>query len=333
MKLLRLHTTDPYRNLAVEEYLFYHATEDVFLLWQNDNTVVIGKNQNPYAELNLDFVRERGIRVARRITGGGAVYHDMGNVNFTFISPQAQQGGIDFAAFCRPIMKALEGFGVHVELSGRNDLLINGKKFSGNAQYASGGRVLHHGTLLYDSDLTVLSSALRPDEEKLHTKAIRSVSSRVTNLRPYLPEMAGTEALMSALFEAVGGEWMPLPDNAEIDALTERNQSHGWLFPERALLSRYSLTRKRRYPFGTVEISLDMERERVRELHIGGDFFGTSSIEELEAILRGKTRAEAEDRLASLNLGDYIHGMTDTDLIAQIFTANEKNERAGSAVK
>ncbi|MBQ2756928.1 MAG: lipoate--protein ligase [Clostridia bacterium] len=319
MKLLRLHTTDPYRNLAIEEYLFEHATEDTFLLWQNDRTVVIGKNQNPYVELDLDFIRSADIRVARRITGGGAVYHDMGNVNFTFISPVAKTGEIDFATYCAPMVKALKTLGAAVSLSGRNDLLLDGKKISGNAQHACGGRVLHHGTLLFDSDLTVLSRALRPDEEKLRAKAVRSVSSRVTNLRPYLPTVADTEDLMEALFSAVGGEWLPLPDNPEIDALAARNASQEWLFPERALLSRYALVRKKRYPFGTVEISLDMQGETVRDLHIGGDFFGTAPIAELEALLRHTDRGAARARLGSVCLESYIYGMNAQELLTQIF--------------
>ncbi|MBQ8340178.1 MAG: lipoate--protein ligase [Clostridia bacterium] len=322
MKLLRLHTTDPYRNLAVEEYLFRHATEEIFMLWQNDRTVVIGKNQNPYVELELDFIRAEGIRIARRITGGGAVYHDMGNVNFSFISPQGTNG-IDFATYCAPIVSALRGLGATVELSGRNDLLLAGKKVSGNAQHASDGRVLHHGTLLYDSDLTVLSRALRPDEEKLRAKAVRSVSSRVTNLRPYLPTVTDTETLMDALFAAMDGEWIPLPQDAEIDALTERNASQEWLFPQRELLSRYALVRKKRYSFGTVEIALDMEGEIVRELHIGGDFFGIASVEELCRLLRGTTRNEAAARLSNLQLDAYIHGMTAEELLAQIFSSND----------
>lgn len=324
MKLLRLYTTDPYYNLAVEEYLFSHAEEDVFMLWQNASTVVIGKNQNAYAELDLDAIRQRGITVARRITGGGAVYHDMGNVNFSFVSPHAGQEGIDFAAFCRPIVEALRELGVAAELSGRNDLLVEGKKFSGNAQHAANGRVLHHGTLLFDSDLEVLSAVLRPDEEKLRTKAIRSVSSRVTNLRPYLQGVEGTESLMEALFAAVGraygATWTDEPHDAEIDALCARNASQEWLFPDRAMLSRYSLVQRKRYPFGSVEISLEMDAERVRELNIGGDFFGSKPIATLEAMLLGCTRQAAAERLSAVNVSDWIFGMTADDLLSQIFT-------------
>lgn len=323
MKLLRLYTTDPYRNLAVEEYLFRHATEDIFMLWQNDRTVVIGKNQNPYAELDLEAVQEKGIRVSRRITGGGAVYHDMGNVNFTFISAKEQEG-IDFASFCEPIVQALRSLGALAERSGRNDLLIDGKKFSGNAQYAHGGRVLHHGTLLFDSDLSALSAVLRPDEEKLRAKAIRSVSSRVTNLRPYLPAVDSTEELIRALFEAVGnaydGEWMLLPEDKEIDELTARNASDEWLFPPRALLSCYSITKKQRYPFGSVDISLEMDGLTVIDIHIGGDFFGREPISALEELLRHTTKHMAEERLATCCVEDYIFGMSKRELIEQIFS-------------
>ena len=318
MRKLCLHTTDPYVNLAVEEYLFRHADEDIFMLWQNDRTVVIGKNQNPYAELDLDVVREQGIRIARRITGGGAVYHDMGNVNFSFISPRSPQTGIDFATFCEPIVKALASLGAAVSLSGRNDLLIDGKKFSGNAQHASGGRVLHHGTLLFDSDLSVLSRVLRPDEEKLRAKAVRSVSSRVTNLRPYLPGVNGTDELITALLDAIDGEEMPLPEDDEITALARRNASAEWLFPNRALLTHYSLIQKKRFPFGTVEISLDMQGELIREAHIGGDFFGNAPIEELEHLLQGCPLGELAQRLADVDVGRYIHGMTTSEFIAQI---------------
>lgn len=323
MKLLRLHTTNPYRNLAVEEYLFTHAEEEIFMLWQNEPTVVIGKNQNAFAELNLDYIRQNGIHIARRITGGGAVYHDMGNINFSVISPQAGQGGLDFAAFCAPIVAALQKLGVKAELSGRNDLLVDGKKFSGNAQHAHAGRVLHHGTLLFDCDMTVLSSALRPDEEKLRTKAIRSVSSRVTNLKPYLSDFANCDALMRSLLDSVGkaydATWMVEPQAKEIDDLAARNASEEWIFPPRALVSRYSLVRKQRYTFGTVELAMELDGELLCELHIGGDFFGNAPVSELEELLCRTTRATAREKLSKLCVADYIFGMSAEELLLQIF--------------
>lgn len=322
MKFLNVTTTDPYRNLAIEEYLFLHSDDDVLLLWQNEPTVVIGKNQNAYAELALDVIRERGVHIARRITGGGAVYHDLGNVNFSLISTTKGRDGLDFAAFCAPMIEALAGLGIRAELSGRNDLLVDGKKISGNAQHASGDRVLHHGTLLFDSDLDALSAVLRVDEEKLRARAVRSVRSRVTNLRPYLAEDCGVQEFMerlgTRLCQILGATTIMPPEDAEIERLYERNRSEEWLFPDRALVSQYCLVNKKRYPFGTVELALDMQNETVRQVHISGDFFGTQPIAVLEEALKDLTRDRLEERISSLNVGSYIFGMHAEELIAQI---------------
>ena len=322
MKLLILKTTDPYRNLAIEEYLFLHSDDDVFMLWQNEPTVVIGKNQNAYAEIDFDFVRTNGVHVARRITGGGAVYHDLGNVNYSFISTKRGKEGLDFAYFTAPMIEALSALGVHAELSGRNDLLVDGKKFSGNAQHASGDRVLHHGTLLLDSDLEALTAALHVDEEKLRARAIRSVRSRVTNLRPYLPEDCDAQGFMAHIAEHVvrtyGAQVVDVPACEEIERLYARNASEAWIFPERALVARYERIGKKRYPFGTVEMYLDMEKETVRDIRICGDFFGVRPISELEDILRGATLSELSARLASVPVEHYIFGMSREILLEQI---------------
>ena len=320
MKFLILETTDPYRNLAIEEYLFLHSDDDVFMLWQNEPTVVIGKNQNAYAELAMDYIKARGVHVARRITGGGAVYHDLGNVNYSFISTTKGKDGLDFAYFTAPMLAALESLGIVATLSGRNDLQVDEKKFSGNAQHASGDRVLHHGTLLFDSDLDALSSALRVDEEKLRARAVRSVRARVTNLRPYLREDCDARAFMARIGEyvktAYGAQDMAIPVSEELEALCARNRSEGWIFPERALVSQYEIVKKRRYPFGTVELYLSMQNESVRELRIRGDFFGVRPIAELEEALRGATPETLAERLHGVTVGDYIFGMSPEELIA-----------------
>ena len=209
MKLYVLTTTNPHYNLAVEEYLFRHETDDVCMLWQNAHTVVIGKNQNAFVEVDVDALQRDGVHLARRITGGGAVYHDLGNVNFSFISANSAETGLDFARFTAPIIKALASLGVHAELSGRNDLLLDGQKFSGNAQYSANGRTLHHGTLLFDADLAVLARYLRPDEEKLKSKGIKSVRSRVTNLKPHLQISATTGEFISLLAQHLRVEYAP----------------------------------------------------------------------------------------------------------------------------
>lgn len=328
MKFIMLKTTDPYYNLAVEEYLFLNAEDDVFMLWQNENTVVIGKNQNAFAELDLSFAREKGIRIARRITGGGAVYHDMGNLNYTYISPKKEQNQLDFATFCAPIIGFLRSVGIEAELSGRNDIVVGEKKISGNAQHSASGRVLHHGTLLYNSDLSVMSRVLRADGEKLKAKAIRSVSSRVMNLSEILPLSGGVgelaERIMASVTETFGGEIVDAPQNSEIDALAKRNRSDQWIFPRRAFLSQYTLTNKKRYAFGSVEIALSMSGENIESASIGGDFFGNEPVAYIEELLSGSGREEVKSRLAGVAVDRYIFGMTENELAELVDGAFEK---------
>lgn len=321
MKFLILHSTDPYLNLAIEEHLFRTEREDVFMLWQNEPTVVIGKNQNAYAEVELAYLKEQGIHLARRITGGGAVYHDLGNVNYTFISNSGQTG-IDFAGFTAPVLEALASLGIHAELSGRNDLLVDGKKFSGNAQHSANGRTLHHGTLLFDSDLTVLSAALRPDEEKLKSKAVKSTRSRVTNLAPLLQKSATTGEFIALIADFVRQKYRPVeisaPMGEEVEQLRARNASHEWLYPERELLAGYTLAKKKRYPFGSVELLLEMHNDRIKTLTVCGDFFGNRPVEALAASLCGARLCEVSARLADMDVGEYIYGMSAEALTALI---------------
>ena len=316
MKLYILKTTDPYENLALEEYLFERG-EDAFLLWQNAPTVVIGKNQNAYAELHIDECRRRGIRIARRQTGGGAVYHDLGNLNYSYI---AAGDALDFARFEAPVIAALSRVGITAVPSGRNDLLVGGRKFSGNAQHARGGRTLHHGTLLFDTDLSVLSAVLAVDDEKLKANAVRSVASRVTNLKEHLPQGFTLSDLISLiareLIENYGATLATPPKNAEIDALAARNRSDAWLFPDRDYLSRYTYTKKKRFPFGTVEVHLSMKNASIEEARISGDFFGSSPVSLIEAALAGQTQATLPSALAKIPLGDCIAGMTEKDFLS-----------------
>ena len=223
LRVIRTDCTDPYVNLAAEEHLTMNAVEGVMtlFLWQNAHTVVIGKNQNPWRECDVEAIKRDGIYLARRISGGGAVYHDLGNLNFTFIQDAAGKEP-DLGLFCRPVAQAIRTLGAEAEVNGRNDITVNGMKFSGNAQYVKYGRVMHHGTLLFDSQLEVAAKALRPDPEKIKAKGVASVRSRITNLKPLLPE--GTtleifrEALLKALFEKEQMEVYTLTD-ADLTAI------------------------------------------------------------------------------------------------------------------
>lgn len=315
MKLYILETTDPYYNLALEEYLFEREEEDVFILWQNAPTVVIGCNQNAFAELHIDECRRRGIRIARRKTGGGAVYHDLGNLNYSYI---ASGSTLDFARFEAPIITALSRAGVAATASGRNDLLVDGRKFSGNAQHTKGGRTLHHGTLLFDTDLSTLAAVLAVDDEKLKANAVRSVSARVTNLKDYLPAGFTVEDLIALIAREMTAHYGATPATpptcADIDALAAKNASDAWLFPERDYLSRYTYTKKKRFPFGTVALSLSMKNDRIEQARITGDFFGSSPVSLVEQALSGQTLATLTP--AALPLGDCIAGMTEADFLS-----------------
>ena len=199
------YSTDPTFNLAFEEYVFesMDQNETYFMLWQNDHAIIVGKHQNTIEEINQDFVKEQGIKVVRRLTGGGAVYHDLGNLNFTFIVNNDSGKPFDFQSFTRPVVKALQSLGVNAEFNGRNDITIDGKKFSGNSQYAKRGRVLHHGTVLFNSKLDTVQNALKVKKDKIESKGVKSVKSRVTNIADYLEPGFTLEDFKKALVSYV----------------------------------------------------------------------------------------------------------------------------------
>ncbi len=321
MKFLELKSNDPYYNLAVEEYLFDNSSEDVFMLWQNEPTVVIGKNQNAYAEVKIDEAKKHGVHIVRRITGGGAVYHDLGNLNYTFISVDSK-GGIDFARFTSPVIAALRSMGVDAALGGRNDIEVSGRKISGNAQCKRGNRVLHHGTLLFDSDLAFLSGILSVDEEKISAKAIKSTRARVANIKELVPSLANVRDFISLISEHVVREFsaktITLEDNPEIERLWKRNASDEWLFPSGSYLSTYSVKKQKRYPFGVVEVYLDMSNDIIKGVKICGDFFGNRDVRDLENALQGKKLDCLCDAISTFNINEYIFGMTNEEFVSHI---------------
>jgi lipoate-protein ligase A len=298
--------------------MFENSQDDVFILWQNEPTVVIGKNQNAYAEINMDYLREKKIKVARRITGGGAVFHDLGNVNYTYIS--GSRDGINFEYYSRPIIEALSSLGLSVHLSGRNDLLTeDNKKISGSAEYTKNGRTLHHGTLLFDSRLETLSSVLNVDPEKLKANAVKSTRSRVANIRDYLNE----NITLTEFIERLEGEIVKMlspkvvlaPENEQITELYKRNASTDWLFPEKDFLSVYNIIKRKKFDFGLVELNISLKNETVQKISIKGDFFEIKDTEELSELLLGKKITEIEDVISEINIADYIFGMCNDDFL------------------
>ena len=323
LNYLDLTTTDPAWNLAVEEYVFDHLPKDrmYVMLWQNDHAIIIGKHQNTLAEINESYVKEQGIRVVRRLSGGGAVYHDMGNLNYTIIA-DAREDSLDFGRFCDMVIRALAKAGVQAERNGRNDMTIDGKKFSGNAQYVRGGRIMHHGTILFDSDMSVLAGALRVDPAKIQAKGIKSVRSRVTNVRPYLPDdltLAQFRAfLLESILELFPGEKYELSetDIAAISAIKEKRYgTWQWNFGSSPACT---VTKKQRFEgCGTVEAYIDMDKGCIKEISFRGDFFAAEDPAALADALANCPLEEAMllQRLQNYDISRFFMGLNRENLV------------------
>ncbi len=279
--------TDPYRNLAIEECLLARAVDCAILyLWQNENTVVIGKNQNPWKECRTALLKEEGGHLARRLSGGGAVFHDLGNLNFTILLPQADY---DLDRQLAVIQQAVESLGIPAERSGRNDILAEGRKFSGNAFCKNGRQAYHHGTLLIHADLEKLGRYLSPSKLKLQAKGVDSVRSRVANLCQWRPELTVPqvkEALKTAFSQVYGLPLQELPalDEEKVEALTRRNRSWEWNYGRRI---PFSCTLEGRFPWGGVELSLRAEGGRIAEAKVYTDAMETRWTVPLEQALTG----------------------------------------------
>ena len=330
MLLIINDSSDAYYNLAAEEYLIDHFDEDIVMLWRNDNTVVIGKNQNTIEEINKEYVEENSISVVRRLTGGGAVFHDMGNVNYTIIQQYREGLFSNYAYFTEAVRDFLQSLGVRAELSGRNDLLIGGKKFSGNAQCVRNGRMMHHGTLMFSSDVKDISGALTPNAKKFESKGVKSVHSRVTNIASHLPaESAGmdTAEFLQRLYafyrqrfpDAVSYELSPADQAAIRKLADEKYSTWEWNY---GASPAFAVSASRKYDFGLVDVRLNVVRGHIKDIRIFGDYFGIRSISEIEELLTGiEYRQEAiADSFSCVALEDYISGMTAEKLTQLIVT-------------
>ena len=316
---------DPFFNMAAEEYLVKNSQDEIFMLWQNDNTIVIGRNQNTLSEINYDYVKENNINVVRRMSGGGAVFHDMGNINFTFIF-NSDNDFSNYEKFTRPIISFLRTLGVEASLSGRNDLLIGDKKISGNAQYMHKNRILHHGTLLYSAASDKLTSALKVSEDKIKSKGIKSVKSRITNISEHLDSPMPAEEFikeLAAFMKAEGNiscEYDLSKDKTAIEKLrNEKYATWDWNF---GYSPKYSFTKKERFPSGCVEVCMNVNLNGyIENAKIFGDFFSKNDINELCELITGHKHEYTElgNVLKTVSISDYISGITETDLLALLF--------------
>ena len=321
MIYLETGSTDPYFNLAFEEYVFERLdpSQSYFILWQNENTIVVGKHQNTYEEINQEYVAEHRIRVVRRLSGGGAVYHDSGNLNYTFIVDKDAAPDFNFAVFTVPVIRTLEQIGVKAEFTGRNDLTIDGKKFSGSAQYVRQGRIMHHGCIMLDSNIEVVSNALRVKEAKFQSKGVKSVRSRVTTINAHASRPVTMEEfkrlLKGYILQAEGLEPMELTPEQLAEVRHLRDTKYATWEWNYGASPAYDMRREQRFDAGTVTVHVQAEAGRIRAVKIYGDFFGSGDLGELERALAGLPLDDRlEDALEPLDVGWYIHGLTARDL-------------------
>ncbi len=320
MRVIYNKSTSPYFNLALEEQLLTGAQDDIFMLWRNSRAVIVGRNQNTHAEIDYDFVRENSIPVVRRLTGGGAVFHDLGNVNYTFITKSSDFN--NYARFCSPIIEALAGMNVAAELSGRNDLLIDGRKFSGNAQCSHAGRLMHHGTLMFSANVDDMASALRVNPLKIQSKGIKSVRSRVTNISEHLPEDITVEQFIQRLLDYAAVSFGCAPEEPSPDEISgakalekEKYSLWEWNFGFR---KEYAVKKETLTPRGLFDVRLNIAQDIITEIRIFGDYFALKDIGSLESALIG-TRYDPQSLDNALSVvGEFFPDMTAGEMLKLI---------------
>lgn len=288
---LETGSRNPYYNLALEELVLTRRLDgEYLLLWQNDNTIVVGQNQNTEAEINREFVEAHGINVVRRTTGGGAVYHDLGNLNYSFITDVGDAERLTMERFTRPIVEALRGLGLRAEASGRNDILVEGRKVSGTAQRVVKGRILHHGTLLFSADPGMVAGALNADPSKFQSKSAKSVRSRIGNIRDFLPRDMEIGAFWEYLKEFLSGDGMTAGHLTaeELAAVEElkRTKYDTWEW-NYGRSPQYDLTNRRRFEGGGLEVRVQVKEGRITGVVFYGDFLSVSPLDGLTAALEG----------------------------------------------
>lgn len=326
---LETHSQDPSYNLAFEEYVQAHRREGNYLiLWQNKNAVIIGRNQNAEAEIHRDFVDSHGISVIRRNTGGGAVYHDLGNLNYSFITDAGDVSQRSASVFTEPVVAALQQLGLDACASGRNDILVSGCKVSGTAQHLMNGRILHHGTLLFDSDLSVVAGALNPDPTKFQSKSVKSVRSRVGNIRSFLKTdltlLQFWDFLKTALADSVVPAELTAQELAEVKKLQEsKYATWQWNYGKSP---QYATVCRRRFPGGLLEIHMTVRQGVITELRIFGDFLALTPVKPLEDALIGCAYREdvftkVLDEFSGL---DCLGGITREELLDTLLQRNEE---------
>ncbi|HFU9508415.1 TPA: lipoate--protein ligase [Streptococcus agalactiae] len=327
MKYIVNTSNDPAYNVALEAYAFQKLTDidEIFIFWINEPAIIIGRHQNTIQEINKEFIDKNGIHVVRRLSGGGAVYHDLNNLNYTIISNNTQEGAFDFQTFSKPVIDTLAKLGVKAEFTGRNDLEINGQKFAGNAQAYYKGRMMHHGCLLFDVDMSVLGQALKVSKDKIESKGIKSVRARVTNIVDHLSDKITVQEFSDAILAQMKEEYPEMDEYvlsdaelSEIQAMRD-NQFATWDWTY-GKAPEYTIERGVRYPAGKITTYANVENSTIKSVKIFGDFFGVKPVDDIEKMLEG-VRYDYKDVLAALKTVDtsqYFSRMTPEEITKAI---------------
>lgn len=320
--------TDPQINLAIEEYALKNLdiNETYLLFYINRPSIIIGKNQNTIEEINTEYVEKNGITVVRRLSGGGAVYHDLGNLNFSFITKDDGNSFHNFKKFTEPVINALKKLGVNAELSGRNDILVEGRKISGNAQFSTRGRMFSHGTLMLNSEIDNVVSSLKVRKEKIESKGIKSIRSRVANISEFLSEKITIEEFRQLLLKNIfeGDEEIPEyvlteEDWEKINQLSkERYQTWDWNYGKSP---NFNLQHSHRFPIGSIDIRLEVTKGIVENCKIYGDFFGVGDVQDIENRLKHVKyeMSELEKALEDIDIKHYFGNITKGEFLQLIY--------------
>ena len=321
--------TDPRINLAIEEYAL--KTMDVekdsfFLFYINEPSIIIGKNQNTIEEIDTDYVDINGVHVVRRLSGGGAVYHDQGNLNYSFITKDDGDSFRNFKKFTQPIVDALKELGVDAELSGRNDILAGGRKISGTAQFTTRGRMYSHGTLMFNSEIDAVVSALKVRKDKIESKGIKSIRSRVANITEFMDKPMSIEEFKITLLHSIfGGEEhvqtieLTEEDWANIKQLSkERYGNWDWNYGKSPA---FNMSHSERFPTGGIDVRFQVKNGIIEDANIYGDFFGVGDVADIETRLKGVAydKSAIDNALGEMEISTYLGGITKEQFLQLVY--------------